>query len=210
MSDLKFSLPTHRTPEQRGERRNASSPSLSGAATSVVVAKPIPTPAQAPRRRHVTLVLAVLLFCSASYFLVSRFVVTAVVVEGRSMYPTLQHGDRCLLDRWTLNRRSPRRGELVVIRDPGHDDYAVKRVVALPGEAIHLKDGVVYLNGEKLDEPYLMEDCQTVNPGSNDQYVLLGSGQYFVLGDNREQSEDSRFYGPLQRRNIVGLITLSN
>lgn len=166
-----------------------------------------PQPNTSAQRKQVWIFILLLLLSVASYLAISRFIVTAVVVQGRSMLPTLQDGERCFLDRLTLKYRDPRRGDLVVIKDPGHDDYAVKRVIATPGELIALKEGVVLLNGHPLTEPYLSSGTKTRCPSNKAQYVLVGREQYFVLGDNRENSEDSRYYGSLSRANIVGLLS---
>ena len=76
-----------------------------------------------------------------AYFLASRFVVTAVVIQGRSMMPTLKDGEHYYLNRWQYLLMSPKRGDIVVIKDPGHTDFAVKRIVAQPFDWINLKNG---------------------------------------------------------------------
>jgi signal peptidase I len=145
--------------------------------------------------------------CSiVSYFIVSNFIVTTVIVQGRSMTPTLVHGDRYLLHRWQLLFRSPERGDLVVVRDAIRKDFVVKRVVALPGERVHFKDGAVWINGEHLVEPYLSTGTRTMVPEGVDSLMIIGSNRYFVMGDNREISEDSRTYGAVTRDQILGFI----
>jgi len=141
-----------------------------------------------------------------SYFLFSRFVVTSVVVSGRSMVPTLQDGDRCLLNRMPLWFRAPERGDMVVIEDAGHSDYAVKRIVALPGEDVRILEGKVWVNESVLPEPYLPSGIKTRTFGDLPLSLHLEESEYFVLGDNRPTSEDSRAYGALKRSQIVGLL----
>ncbi len=158
-------------------------------------------------RRQLLVLAWLLIFSLVSYHLVSRYVVTAVVVQGRSMMPTLRDGDRCILNRLSYHYREPQRDELVVIRDPGHQDYAVKRIVGMPGETVEVKDGAVYLNGAQQQEPYLLPGTRTDCPFSKQMYVVLGDHQYFVLGDNRGISEDSRTYGAIDRRQVVGLLS---
>ncbi len=148
--------------------------------------------------------VSILLVCLVSYHLTHTYFLTSVIVQGRSMMPTLQDGDRYLLDRLSYRYRGPRRGELVVLRDPGHEDFAVKRVVALPGESVQVKDGVLYINGRPLAEPYLASGTQTLAPASMEQLLRLGRDQYFVLGDNRAESEDSRYYGAVKRDWFIG------
>ena len=100
------------------------------------------------------LVLAALaVLCIAGYRLVSRYVATAVVVQGRSMQPTLHDGDRFILNRLSYLRRLPQRGDLVVVKDPGHQDYAVKRIVAMPSETLYFKRGGVVVNGKPQTLP---------------------------------------------------------
>ena len=141
------------------------------------------------------------------YYLVSRFVATSVIVQGRSMMPTLQDGDRFILNRWSYFHRSPQRGDVVVVKDPGHSDYAVKRIVGMPGESLYFKKGELLLNGKHLLEPYLTAGTQTFLPDFPEKLVLTGKDQYFVLGDNRGNSEDSRFYGAIHRSQIIGSIS---
>ncbi|MFL5003710.1 MAG: signal peptidase I [Xanthobacteraceae bacterium] len=148
----------------------------------------------------------VLLMSLFSYYLTNRYFLSTVIVQGRSMSPTLRDGDRYLLNRLTYVYRVPKRGDLVVLHDPGHDDLAVKRIVGLPGEAIQLKDGQIYVNGRCLSERYLVSGTQTITPRARDNFFHLRSNQYFVLGDNRDESEDSRFYGPVIKESIIGAL----
>jgi len=146
------------------------------------------------------------LLCVISYFFFSRFVFTPVIIQGRSMTPTLRDGEYYILNRLAYFFRAPARGDLVVIRDPGHDDFAVKRIIAKPGDWLNLKDGKVYLNGRRLVEPYLPKGTFTATPDSGEKWIELGKGHYFVMGDNRVWSEDSRTYGRIDRSSILGAI----
>jgi signal peptidase I len=128
------------------------------------------------------------------------------VIQGRSMTPTLLDGERYFLNRWRYIFVAPKRGEVVVIKDPGHGDYAVKRIVARPFDWLNLKDGLVYVNGKRLEEPYLPVNTRTEVPDRAEKWIQLGREQYFVLGDNRSNSEDSRYYGVIRRQNILGLL----
>jgi signal peptidase I len=150
--------------------------------------------------------LFAIVFSLTSYFAVSRYVITAVVVQGRSMAPTLHDGERYFLNRWLFMIREPRRGDLVVIRDAGHHDYAVKRIVGLPNETVSIKEGKVFINNAPMDEPYLFPNTKTICPNGGTMQVRLGEDDYFVLGDNRGNSEDSRYYGALEREQIIGLL----
>jgi signal peptidase I len=141
------------------------------------------------------------------YFFISHFIVQSVKVVGESMRPTLENSQQYLLNRWVLYLRAPHRSEIVVIRDPTDQGLSVKRVVALAGEQIFLRNGTVFVNGKRLDESYLEPGTATfTGPYRHDQAFQCGKDEFFVLGDNRSNSLDSRAYGPIPRHNIVGLI----
>ena len=142
-----------------------------------------------------------------SYLIVSHFFFQSVKVVGRSMVPTLRDSQQYLLNRWAYYVRDPQRADVVVIRDPTDNGYSVKRIIGVAGDSIYLKNGVVYVNGQKLKEPYLPANVPTYAFGkSQEQLIVCGKDQYFVLGDNRMNSADSRTYGPVSRRSILGLI----
>ena len=151
-------------------------------------------------------VLLVLLLAILSYLLISRFFLQSVRVVGISMIPTLQDSRQYLLNRWVLHVRAPQRTDVVVLRDPQDNGFSVKRVIAAAGDSICLMHGDVYVNGQKLDEPYLAPGTATVPANSLQEFYKCGPDQYFVLGDNRNYSVDSRVYGPVPRRNILGLL----
>jgi signal peptidase I len=152
-------------------------------------------------------VLSFLALAVASYLAISNFLLQTVKVVGRSMRPTLHDSQHCLLNRWIYRVRAPQHNEVVVLRDPGDNGFSVKRVIATPGDTVYLKDGNVYLNGCKLTEPYLAAGTPTYpNPGLKDQLIHCSKDQYYVLGDNRQNSIDSRTYGPVPRRNLLGPI----
>jgi signal peptidase I len=151
--------------------------------------------------------LSVAALAVASYLIISHFLLQGVSVVGISMVPTLQNSQRYLLNRCVYYLRSPRRAEVVVLRDPGDNGFSVKRVVATSGDTVYLNDGAVYVNGCKLDEPYLAPGTRTFTaPPGRDLFCKCGPDQVFVLGDNRNNSIDSRSYGPVPRGNILGLI----
>ena len=157
--------------------------------------------------RQIFQCLVVLALAAASYFLISRFLLQSVRVVGRSMVPTLQDSQHYLLNRWVYHLHAPRHNDVVVLRDPSDNGFSVKRVIATPGESIYLKDGSVYLNGCKLAEAYLVPGTPTFTDSDyRDKLILCGKDQYFLLGDNRLNSIDSRAYGPVPRRNILGPI----
>jgi signal peptidase I len=147
------------------------------------------------------------LLAFGSYFLISHFFVESVTVVGVSMVPTLQNSQRYLLNRWVYYVHPPHRSDVVVLRDPSDNGFSVKRIVGVAGDTIHLKEGRVFVNGQELKEPYLSPGTPTFpNRGLFEASFKCGTGQFFVLGDNRNNSVDSRTYGPVPRRNILGLV----
>ena len=190
---------------------SAATPTTDPAAISASPASfPCPRAAKAVSARILQqalqcLIIAVL--ATASYFIISRFLVQSVKVVGRSMVPTLCDSQYYLLNRWIYSVHAPQRNDIVVLRDPSDNGFSVKRIIAAPGDSIYLKAGNVYLNGCKLNEAYLAPGTPTFTDSKyRDQLILCGKDQYFLLGDNRLNSIDSRTYGPVPRRNILGPI----
>lgn len=163
-------------------------------------------PGKLRRNSFANLVLLVALSCG-SYFFFSRVVVTAMEVKGSSMSPTLVSGDMVILNRFANLTRVPQRGELVVLKDPENGDLVVKRVIGLPEESVQMSLDHAYVNGQLLPEPYLIQARkQTV--ASLGRSVVVPKGHFFVLGDNRNNSVDSRAFGTVARENIIGIVDL--
>jgi signal peptidase I len=173
-----------------------------------VCTHPSPTPRpEIPLWRQIRQCLIIAVLAVGSYFFISHYVLQSVEVSGASMVPTLHDSDRYLLNRLVYDFRAPHRGEIVVVKDPTDGAYCVKRVVGLPGETLYFKDGRLFVNGEELNEPYLRRGTMTFTPERvQRELVVCGKGRYYVLGDNRNNSFDSRFYGPVSRENILGVV----
>ncbi len=151
--------------------------------------------------------LAIVVLAAGSYYVISHFFLQSVRVVGRSMVPTLHDSEPYLLNRWVYHFRAPHHSDVVVLRDPSDNGFSVKRIIATPGDSIYLKDGAVYLNGRKLNETYLLPGTPTYTESKyRDQLLLCGNDQYFLLGDNRQNSIDSRSYGLVPRSNILGML----
>ena len=163
------------------------------------------------RPRHQFLILVCLLaLCVSSYFLISRYVLMSVQISGTSMSPTLFNGERYILFRFPYLWRSPRQGEIVVIRDPEDHGLSIKRIIALPNDLIEIRRDGVYINRVKLPEPYLASFASFATCTVPIRPTRLGPNDYFVLGDNRGCSADSRSYGPVPRKDILGLLAKSD
>ena len=147
--------------------------------------------------------LAFILFWSIlMYFLVQRYVVSAGVITETSMLPTLPEGNYYLVNRYIYLFAPPERGDIVVLRrDRFASEQYVKRVIGLPGERLQIKSGAVYINGRRLEERYAHDPTY---PDLEAQTIEQET--YFVLGDNRPVSEDSRHYGPVPFSQIEGKI----
>lgn len=128
-------------------------------------------------------------------------------VEGDSMQPTLSSRQQLLVARGAYRVRLPARGDVVVLRDPGQPGvHCVKRVVGLPGEHVRMEMGRVFANESLLDEQYAAgrEKAETPAP----RQWLLDQDEYLVLGDQRQNSRDSRAFGPVRRGDLVGRVWL--
>ena len=134
---------------------------------------------------------------------VVAFIAQPFRIQGASMTPNFFFGDYVLVDKMSYHFRPLNRGEVIVFRNPENEsEYFIKRVIALPGEVISITGGQVIINGKSLKEGYLPADGSS----SGEADFILGADEYFVMGDNRLQSRDSRSWGALEQDKIVGLV----
>lgn len=155
--------------------------------------------------------LEVILISVLSVILIRTYLVQPFLVWGSSMAPNFSSGDYILIDELSLRFREIERGEVVVFKSPMDSyTYFIKRVIGLPGERILINDNKItifnesYPNGLIIKEPYLSYQNKTINFGK-DIDVILDNDEYFVLGDNRQYSYDSRAWGPVKKENIIGI-----
>jgi len=142
-------------------------------------------------------------------FLIVRVALQNFKVEGDSMFPNLHNGEYILVNKIDYMLRSPHRGDIIVFQAvPAHqpDKDFIKRVIGLPGETVAVHDQSIYINGKRLDEPYIQP---LYRPTYTYPTTKVPSGDYFVLGDNRNNSQDSHLWGMLPRRYIIGKAWIS-
>lgn len=145
------------------------------------------------------------LWAALSFALCDRYGAKPVVISGESMSPTLHPGEIRVAHRWLALLQGYHRGDIALIRDRDDHQFSIKRIVALPRDRIQFQNGRVYLNGSLLEEAYLPKDVSTLNPRRAAESVIeLGADEYFVLGDNREVSLDSRYTGPVPGNCLLG------
>ncbi len=138
-------------------------------------------------------------------WLIITFVGQRTRVSGHSMEATLQDGDNLIVDKLSYHFRDPKRFEIIVFPYRHKENtYYIKRIIGLPGEKVQVKDGYVYVDGEQLDENYGLEVME--DAGIAAEEIKLGDDEYFVLGDNRNHSSDSRdpSVGVLHRNELIG------
>lgn len=141
----------------------------------------------------------------AASWLVVTFVGQRTQVSGSSMETTLSNGDQLIVDKISYRFRDPKRYDIVVFPYKYEENtYYIKRIIGMPGETVQIVDGEVYIDGELLGEHYGNE--LMVNPGLAADPITLGDDEYFVLGDNRNNSQDSRAsnVGVLHRKDLLG------
>ena len=152
-----------------------------------------------------TVVLAAIIFIGL------QATVDSIIVEGPSMSPNFQNHQRLLVNKAVYRFfHEPERGDVIIFRPPNSEQYEyIKRIIGLPGESVEIREGIVYIYQEDgnvllLDEPYIAEAARDVFQGDK-----IPENEYFVLGDNRNNSDDSRNKWTLPRQNIVGKAWLS-
>lgn len=157
------------------------------------------------------ILLAVLVVLPVRLFIAQPF-----LVDGESMYPTFENGDYLIIDQISYRLSEPERGDVIVFRYPNQPStFYIKRIIGLPGETVRVEKGIVTITAadgtaRSFTEPYIINDDTTYT-----RDTVLGEGEYYVMGDNRPKSSDSRIWGVLPEENIIGrafvrLLPISN
>lgn len=154
-------------------------------------------------------VISLAIIIPVRYFLIQPF-----YVKGASMEPSFHDHEYLIIDEISYRFSEPKRGDIIVFRYPKNpQEYFIKRVIGLPGEKIEIKDGGIYIyndeytDGVALEEKYLPEDIKTYG-GFVKDVVDIGEGEFFVLGDNRNSSKDSRSFGAVKKSFVTGRVLL--
>ncbi len=153
-----------------------------------------------------TVIISLAIILPIRYFIIQPF-----MVEGASMEPNFHNSDYLIVDEISYRFETPQRGDVVVFKNPGNTrEYFIKRVIGLPGETVKIQDGKVYIKEVSSDEfselnegAYLREDLKTMSVGEE---IVVGANHYFLLGDNRPNSRDSRYFGAVSESLITGRV----
>ena len=156
------------------------------------------TPLRTPAREALSWALSVLVAVAVA-LVIRTYVLEFILVEGESMAETLQDGERLLVTKYDYLLGQPDRFHIVICHYPGRTGYFVKRVVGLPGDRVAVSGGLLYLNGKAVDEPYI-----DYPPAYEMAEYTVPEDMYFVLGDNRANSNDSHLIGPIEKNQVVG------
>lgn len=143
----------------------------------------------------------------AIFALIYLFVAQFHKVSGNSMFPTYHNGDYLITEKVSYKLGTPKRGDVIVLKNPRDESQDfIKRILALPGDTIKIEGNFAYVNGSRVNETYLPADTPTRSGAflTEGVEVKAGENQYFVLGDNRNHSSDSREWGAITQKEIVG------
>lgn len=157
----------------------------------------------------------IIFFC---LYIFPTYIMERTVVSGESMEDTLHNGESLLVNKLSYRIGNPERYDIIVFKPKGQevDEYYVKRIYGLPGETVYIDNNSVYINGNKIEDPYAKDamDDELVEIGTPEQPYTLKEDEYYVLGDHRSVSMDSRYSpdndedapGPVKKENIVGKV----
>lgn len=149
--------------------------------------------------------LEMVIIAGVTVLVIRTFLAQPFLVSGASMSPNFSSGNYLIIDEITYRFNDPKRGDVIVFRYPNDlSTFYIKRIIGLPGDQVKIESGDIFINEQKIKEPYLNENNQTLG----DVNLTLEDNRYFVMGDNRYHSFDSRSWGSLAGENIIGLTRL--
>ncbi|UCH96275.1 MAG: signal peptidase I [Candidatus Aminicenantes bacterium] len=149
------------------------------------------------------IIINLLIAAGVSIFLIT-YVASAYKIEGNSMETVLSDQERVIISKWRVKNNINRYDIIVLYKPDEPKKSIIKRVIGLPGEIIEIREGDVYINGKKLREPYLPNQKDIMFRSINMKPLLIQKDHYFVIGDNRPVSQDSRVFGPVSQKYIYG------
>ncbi|MCA9371301.1 signal peptidase I [Candidatus Woesebacteria bacterium] len=154
-------------------------------------------------------ILETVVFVGSIFIVMYLFVLQPNQVKGASMEPSFQTGNYIFTSKMTYKMRQPERGDVIVFKSPQNPDIEfIKRIVGLPGDTVLVENQEVYVNGNKLAEPYISAKTTIFSGGflKEGEEIIVPDGYYFVMGDNRPHSSDSREFGPIPKESIIGQV----
>lgn len=153
----------------------------------------------------------IFIICFVVIYLLTNFIAKPIRVEGSSMYPTLKDGELGITNVFGVKFQSVDRYDVAIIYNEERKEHWVKRVIGLPNDVVEAKDDILYINGEAVDQSFLdasyvneMKQNCNCNFTSDFGPITLGDDEYWLMGDNRVRSEDSRVHGPFKEEELVG------
>lgn len=149
-------------------------------------------------------ILEVIVLAVGVFLIVYLLILRPHKIKGQSMHPNFPDGEYLLTEKVTYYSKDPQRGDVVVFKPPISDDEFIKRVIALPGETVSVSNGKVYVNGQELKEDYIKVYTSGGGFLNDGQEYTVPEGNYFVMGDNRPHSSDSRSWGPITKKSMSG------
>ena len=157
---------------------------------------------------HIIDFIETLVVFGAIFALIYLFVAQFHKVSGNSMFPTMHNGDYLITEKVSYKLNNPKKEDIIVLKNPKDESQDfIKRIIALPGDTVKIENNKVFVNGGAKEETYLPPDTPTKGGTylpTNGAPITMGVNQYFVIGDNRNHSSDSREWGPITKEEIVG------
>jgi len=153
-------------------------------------------------------VIKVVLIALAIIIPIRYFLIQPFYVKGASMEPTFYDNEYLIIDEISYRLADPKRGDVVVLRNPSNlSEFFIKRIVALPGEKLEITNGDIFIYNSNYPQGALLDESRYLSASiktSGNEIVILKNNEYFVMGDNRSASLDSRSFGPIDRKEIIG------
>lgn len=149
-------------------------------------------------------ILEVIVLAIGIFLIVYLLILRPHKIKGQSMHPTFPDAEYLLTEKVSYYRNDPQRGDVIVFKPPISEDEFIKRVIGLPGETVSIFGGKVFINDKLLKEDYIKVDTSGGAFLSDGEKYLVPAGNYFVMGDNRPHSSDSRAWGPITKKVITG------